>query len=70
MGSARLQMISYLENQKHKKSKKITQKQLSDMTGISRNSISEMESGFMVIEKGQLQKIAKALGVSVNDLQE
>lgn len=40
------------------------------MTGIPRSSISEMESGLMVIKKGRLQKIAKALGVSVNDLRE
>ena len=49
-----------------RKSKKLTQKQLSDMTGLSQATISNIESGDNSYTLRSLIRIAKALGYEIN----
>lgn len=48
-------------------SKNITTYELSELTGIPQSTISKMENGKRKIEAESLQKLADALGVSVNE---
>lgn len=48
----------------------MTQKQLSESTGIPRSSIGEMENGAMIPKERHLIKIAEVLGVNIDDLRE
>ncbi|MBW5456571.1 MAG: helix-turn-helix transcriptional regulator [Clostridium botulinum] len=47
--------------------KNITTYELSELTGIPQSTISKMENGKRKIETESLQKLAVALGVSVNE---
>ena len=49
-----------------RKSKKLTQKQLSDMTGLSQATISNIESGDNSYTLRSLIRIAEALGYEIN----
>lgn len=47
--------------------KNITTYKLSELTGIPQSTISKMENGKRKIETESLQKLAEALGVSINE---
>lgn len=51
-----------------RKNKNITQKELSELTGISQSFISEMEKGKYECNVALLCKLCKALKCSPNDL--
>lgn len=46
----------------------ITQKELSEKTGINLNTIKAMETGRMIPDKENLQKLAEALGLSLEEI--
>ena len=51
-----------------RKSKGLTQQQLAELSGISRNTIVELEAGAESVRLSTLEKVADALAVSVTDL--
>lgn len=51
-----------------RKKKKLTQQQLGDLIGVKHNTISSYENATNAPEQDSLFKIAKALGISVDDL--
>lgn len=59
------------EKIKHERlSKGLTQKQLSQITGIPNSTISNVECGHRIVRINQIVEIAKALGISVADVVE
>lgn len=48
--------------------KNITLKQLSELSGISKSTISNIESEKVAVKIVQLEKIARALGCRISDL--
>lgn len=48
--------------------KKLTLKQLQDLTGISKTTLNDIENGKNSPTLDQLEKIAKALNIRISDL--
>lgn len=51
-----------------RKSKGLTQKQLSDLSGVSRVAIARYETNQQTPQKAAIEKLARALGVSAEEL--
>lgn len=55
----------------HRREKDMTQEQLSTITGLSHRAISSYENDIKTVRSasyGNLEKIAKALGIKVHDI--
>ena len=50
--------------------KRLTQKQLGDLVGVSSSTINRIETGRQVIKVDMLNKLANVLDISVNELLE
>lgn len=48
----------------------LTQKEVADKMGVSQAALSQMESGEKKLRKATLEKLAKAMGLSVEQLRE
>ena len=51
-----------------RKNKKLTQEQLAEKLGISKNAVSKWERGICVMDISLLRPLSEILGVSVNDI--
>ena len=59
-------VLSHL--QEHRKQRGLTQEELFKLSGVSRSTIAELESGTRMAREGTIQKLARALKVKSQDL--
>jgi DNA-binding XRE family transcriptional regulator len=54
--------------QEHRKRRGLTQEELFKLSGVSRSTIAELESGSRMAREGTIRKVARALKVKPEDL--